>query len=134
MNANPANTPDTTKPNEEQELCIQCLNPNQPGTDFCRTCGAPLSSFASTGPFERLFAEGHAYRHATEQPRNMIVVLGIWMIFGTLALTGGVFAVESWSSDSFLRVSGGTGVVLVSLILIWKTTRNYLRRKLPQPG
>src|SRR3954464_10914584 len=55
---------------EEKQLCANCMFPNYPEAHFCAKCGAPLSSYASTGPFESLFAEGHVYRQATEQPRK----------------------------------------------------------------
>ena len=42
---------------QEQELCLQCLEPNLPGTHFCRKCGGQLTAYAATGPFEALFAE-----------------------------------------------------------------------------
>lgn len=110
----------------EQELCPQCLEQNQPGTNFCRNCGAPLSAYAATGPFERLFAEGNAYRQAAEQPHRPIVVLGIWLIFGIGALIGIGMAVGSPNVSSIVI---GTAVAAFSGFIIAKTTRNYRRRQ-----
>src|SRR3954468_17407853 len=73
---------------EEKQLCANCMFPNYPEAHFCTKCGAPLSSYASTGPFESIFAEGHVYRQAVEKPRSLTVVLGIWILFGLMALTG----------------------------------------------
>src|SRR5438128_3538672 len=73
---------------DEKQLCISCMFPNEPSAHFCSKCGAPMSSYAATGPFESLFAEGHVYRQAAERPRSFVVVLGIWIIFGMMALAG----------------------------------------------
>jgi hypothetical protein len=87
MSNNPSPMPEAPG-SQEQELCLQCLEPNPPGTHFCRKCGGQLTAYAATGPFEALFAEGNAYRRAAEQPQRFIVVAGIWLIFGIGAWTG----------------------------------------------
>ncbi len=109
---------------EEKQLCINCMSPNEPSAHFCAKCGAPLTPYASTGPFESLFAEGHVYRQAAEKPRSLVVLLGIWLIFGTMALAGAALL--------FIGREMGIGYVIagafflpVSLVMIWKTTRNY---------
>src|SRR3954451_837470 len=73
--------PKPSPESEEKQLCLSCMAPNEPTAHFCAKCGAPLSSYASTGPFESLFSEGAVYRQAAERPRSFIVVLGIWLIF-----------------------------------------------------
>ena len=130
MNQTPDPTADALPETEETEICIQCLVPNKPGTNFCRECGAPLSSYAATGPFESLFAEGHLYRRAAEQPRRFIVVLGIWLIFGGMAVSGTMIAVIGWKLGNGLRVPAGIAMVLFSVVLITKTTRNYRARQM----
>jgi ribosomal protein L40E len=82
------NDPIHSEAEPERQLCISCVAPNDPAAHFCVKCGAPLTSYAATAPFEHLFAEGHVYRQAAERPQRLIVVLGIWLIFGGLALTG----------------------------------------------
>lgn len=54
---------------EELEICISCAHPNSPGTHFCEHCRTPLSSYAATGPFECLFAEGDLWRKAVHHQR-----------------------------------------------------------------
>ncbi|MDB6040070.1 MAG: hypothetical protein JWM99_3911 [Verrucomicrobiales bacterium] len=127
--ANPKS--ETTQECKEQELCTQCLAGNRPGNTFCRECGAPLTSYAATGPFESLFAEGHVYRKATEQPRRFIVVLGIWLIFGSLALSGVTMILLSRRGGSAVEVILGLGLLAISLFLIAKTTKNYCKRQVP---
>lgn len=119
-------SPDGSDP---KPLCLSCLVPNDPLAHFCANCGAPLTSYAATGPIEHLFAEGHVYRQATERPKNLIVVLGIWIIFGSMALTGG--AMLFLSGDATVGYAFGAFLVPISLIIIWKTTRNYLARRQP---
>ena len=128
MSSDPNLRPDPQQENEEKELCTQCMTDNHPGSPFCQSCGAPLSSYAATAPFESLFAEGHVYRRAAEQPQRLIVVLGMWVIFGMTALGGVTITVMSWEMDSLFGVLTGIGLLAISLFLIGKTTKNYLHR------
>lgn len=85
-------------------------------------------------PFERLFAEGFIYRQAADRPRSMITVLGVWVIFGMLALVGLFFMAAPFQIRdggllaTVVAVVFGAGILAVSLAIIWKTTRNYLAR------
>jgi hypothetical protein len=101
--------------------------PNDPAAHFCAKCGAPLTSYAATGPFESLFAEGHVYRQAAERPRSMVVVLGVWLIFGMIALAGLVFVFMGRDMGIGYTAFGAL-MLAFSVVLIWKTTRNYLAR------
>jgi len=118
---------------QECELCLNCLSPNPPETHFCSDCGAPLSSYAATGPFELLFAEGHVYRNAAEKPSKPVVLFGMWLIFGLLGFGGLPILLLSVDDSSFSEVI--LAVLLLGLcpLVIAKTTRNYLRRKQFQP-
>ena len=104
------------------------MAPNQPSANFCVKCGAPLTSYASTGPFERLFAEGSVYRSAAERPRKLMVVVGIWLIFGFSACTG-VILIASMRDTGFMFGIFGAGLTALSIAMLWKTTRNYLAAK-----
>ena len=118
----------------EEQLCTSCTEPNEPSADFCVKCGAPLSSYSMIAPFERLFAEGFIYRQAADRPRNLITVLGVWFIFGMVALGGLTMIVIAFQSavDSLVAtvvaVFLGAAVLAFSLAMICKTTRNYLTR------
>jgi hypothetical protein len=118
---------------KETQLCVSCMAPNEPSAHFCAKCGAPLTSYASTGPFESLFAEGSVYRSAVERPQKPIVVFGVWLIFGTMTVAGILIASLNLSDmDIWGRMIGvliGVALVTVSATMIWKTTRNYLARK-----
>ncbi len=113
---------------DEKQLCLNCVFPNETEAHFCANCGAPLSSYAATGPFERIFAEGHVYRQAVEQPRSLVVVVGIWVIFGVPALLG--VALLSFGRDNgFGSVLFGAVLLPISLVIIVKTTQNYFLGK-----
>ena len=109
----------------EKELCRGCLAPNEPEAPFCKACGAPLSSYASTAPFESVFAEGHVYRSAVERPHKPIVLLGIWVLFGCLGLTGALFIYLGFASEGLYSALMGLFMVGVSCAIIFRTTRNY---------
>ena len=111
----------------EKQLCVKCMFPNDPLAHFCGKCGAPLSPYAATGPFESVFAEAHVYRQASESPRNVIVLLGVWLMFGTLALAGLTLLVIS-RSMGIIPGAMGAFFLMISLDMLWKTTRNYMRK------
>jgi len=110
----------------EKQLCLSCMAPNDAAAHFCAKCGAPMSSFASTGPFEHLFAEGAVYRQAAERPRSFVVVLGVWFIFGCVALIAVFMMAVMPFVPSF--VFGGF-MLLIALMMIWKTTRSYFANR-----
>ena len=120
-------TPQQPADSDEKQLCVSYMFPNEPAAHFCAKCGAPLTSYAATGPFEHLFAEGHAYRQAAERPRSFIVVLGIWLIFGMMALAGAALLfIGREVGIEYIVV--GAFLLPISLVMIWKTTRSYLAR------
>ena len=98
--------------------------PNEQSAHFSADCGAPMSSYAATGPFESIFAEGHVYRQAAERPRRFIVVLGVWLIFGMMASAGAtlIFIGRELGIEYLIA---GAFLLPISLVMIWKTTRNY---------
>ncbi len=117
---------------EEKQLCVRCMAPNDPTVNFCAECGSPLSSYASTGPFEHLLAEGSVYRQAAEHPQKLVVVIGVWLMFGIFALTGLAFLIKGMKgslTETFFGVVIGLPMVVVAVVMIRKTTRNYGARK-----
>ncbi len=87
-----------------------------------------MTSYSTTGPMEQLFAEGHAYRQAAEQPRRFIVLLGIWMIFGTSAFLGVAWA-EYGAATNLVWLILGTVTSVLSVVMIVKTTRSYFAER-----
>ena len=115
-------------PGAEKQLCVSCMFPNEPQAHFCTKCGAPLTSYAATGPFESMFAEGHVYRQAAERPHRFIVVLGIWLIFAAIAFIG-VVMIQAGVRFMFGFVVVGAILISLSLMMIVKTTRNYFAKR-----
>jgi hypothetical protein len=128
MSPSPEQNPQPDGEAGEKQLCMNCVVPNDPAAHFFVKCGAPLSSYAETGPVESLFAEGHNNRHAAERPRNMIVVLGICLIFGTVALTGTLLIVVGREAGLGYVALGAFGLA-ISVTIILKTVGNYLAQK-----
>jgi len=130
MNTTENNVPSSDAEVVERELCRICLEPNEPGATFCKDCGAPLSSYAATGPFESIFTEGHVYRQAAQRPEKLIVLLGMWLIFGFVDVVGFfVFALNSGKYEyesAWFRLFGLMIAGIASAIL-WRTTRNFFR-------
>src|SRR5262245_46870351 len=118
------NNPQPGLESKEKQLCVSCMFPNEPEAHFCAKCGAPMTPYAATGPFESLFAEGHVYRQAAERPRSFIVVLGIWIIFGAFGLAG-VVLVAVGRDSGFGFVVVGALLIALAVVMIAKTTRNY---------
>ena len=113
---------------DEQQLCISCTFPNDPEAHFCVKCGAPLTAYSATAPLERILAEGYIYRQASERPRKLVVVLGVWMIFGVLGMQGFLIA---WVGRElgFVWILAGVLLMAISVVMIAKTTRNYLSQR-----
>lgn len=113
-------------------LCISCATPNDPVANFCQHCGAPMTSYASTGPFESLFSEGRAYREAADHPRSPVVLLGVWLLFGVMFLGGLLLTTPAVKGDFLLAIPGAL-LMGVSLMMLVKTTRNYIagRKQMP---
>lgn len=110
---------------DSSQLCPGCMEINEPRAHFCTGCGAPLSSYAATAPFERIMAEGHAYRSAVENPRSPVILAGIWMIFGTMALGSAALLFSKVSTD-LMQTGVGIFMLFVSVIMLWRTTAGYL--------
>ena len=87
-----------------------------------------MSPYAATGPFESVLAEGHVYRQAAERPRSIIVVLGIWLTFGMIAVAGAMMLFLGREIGIEYLIAGAF-LLPVSLLMIWKTTKNYLARR-----
>lgn len=121
--------PDPTEPSTEEEtpLCLGCLTPNLAAAHFCVKCGAPMTTYAATGPFESLFAEGHAYRQAAEHPTRFVVVAGVWLIFGPIGL-GSLAVIFMGSRRDIVPLIVGGFLLAISLAMLWRTTHAYLTR------
>jgi len=120
-------------------LCPHCMQPNTEGADFCVKCGTPLTAHAEIDPMGRIFAQGDTFRKAVAGSPKLIVVVGMWLIFG-MGFLGLVLAIPSIPGSR--GVSGAKEVVMlvmwwgillatgiVSGLILFRTTRNYFRMK-----
>jgi hypothetical protein len=128
MPEDPQNDSPTLEEADGQQLCISCACLNDPEAHFCRRCGAPLTSYSATGPLERILAEGYIYRQAAERPRKFIVVLGVWLIFGPMIMAGAMMILMGRKDDFLYGALFGAYVLVASVVMIVRTTRNYLAR------
>src|ERR1700722_13210087 len=71
---------------EERVICPNCFTPNSEREHFCRKCGTPLTSAAVPDPLGQIYSEGDTYRKAIASPTKPIVLIGMWLIFGPMAL------------------------------------------------
>lgn len=75
----------------ETETCISCLQTNIPDTHFCRHCGTPLTCYATTAPFEHIFAFGDFLRKATRpgrwnKPVRICILACVYLILFSVLL------------------------------------------------
>src|SRR5690606_2496321 len=117
---------------DERELCLACLTPNELSAHFCAQCGAPLTSYAATGPIEYILAEGYAYRRAVERPRSLTVVLGIWLLFGANvpAALLGIAVGSSEGAEGRSMIALCVFMLATSLAILWRATWSSEERRL----
>jgi hypothetical protein len=112
------------------DLCPACLAELTAGCGFCPQCAAPVTPTVAISPFERIFSEGYIYRQAVAAPRKLIVVIGIWLVFLPLFLSGGMMLVwDTFSREMpMLYVFGAVFTSIIGGLGLFQVTRNYLRR------
>ena len=71
-----------TEENSGQPVCPKCLRPNTADKHFCVHCNAPLTTFATTAPYEHILAGGFAVRTASSALTKPIILIGMWLLFG----------------------------------------------------
>lgn len=118
---------------DSSQLCPGCMEINEARAHFCTRCGAPLSSYAATAPFERIMAEGHAYRSAVENPRSPMILADIWVIFGPMTLGSAALLLGRGPADP-LQTGLAVFILAVSVLMLWRTTAGYFaaRRRLAE--
>jgi len=128
---------DDTTPPDGSLLCTSCLQPNPPETPFCKRCGAPIGAISAVGPLESLYAEGFAYRKATEGKPKTIVLIGMWLLFlpplaGTIVLMADTANHrQGWSA--VLQLIWFLLLAIVFVIILTKVTMNYCKKSQAAP-
>ncbi len=118
------NSSTTNHQQDDQDIivCPGCLHEQPEGPHFCADCGAPLTAFSTVGPFERIFAQGHALRRSVSGPSSKIVVAGMWLLILPHFIL--LLSVRDLSSIAFLLILG-----TIYAILLYRVTKNYLSHR-----
>lgn len=112
-------------------VCMSCMTPNDSSDKSCQNCRALLSVTSSLDPVQTIQNEGALLRKAVYTRPKFIVLFGTWLLFvpwlfGTIFI--GIEIVANWDGvTSLLFLLGGIALFLMSLILIFKVTRNYFK-------
>ncbi len=104
-------------------------------------------------PMGQVYTAGHAYRQATGKPVNLIIVLGVWLIFApqlvplvfiTLGITQSLVqssaGLDYSGFNTYDFFSGLLGILItlgmsvVSFLIIFKTTRGYIHTRRRERG
>jgi hypothetical protein len=109
----------------EAVVCPKCLLANSPTAAFCVDCGAPIGMVAAVDPLQHIYAEGFAYRSAVDGPPNLIVLVGMWLIFAPI-----VFATPLLVFGDFIRAFSPRLLFLFlgacSAVVLFRSTKNYI--------
>lgn len=116
---------------ESGVLCPSCLLANSSMAAFCGDCGAPIGMVSTIDPIQSIYAEGFAYRSAVEGTPRLIVVVGMWMLFGPLAVIAPILTFSNASTPDAVDLLQPEGIplplfVLGSAVILYRTTKNYV--------
>ena len=108
---------------EDSVVCPKCLLANSPTAAFCADCGAPIGMVASVDPLQHIQAEGFAYRSAVDGPPNLIVLIGMWLLFAPVAFATPflVFSTEYLPPRLLFLLLG-----VCSFVVLYRSTKNYI--------
>ena len=123
------------------KLCPHCLTENDASAHMCRQCLTPMTFFAATVPVFSVWAECDTYYKASRSPAKLIVVLGMWLLFGPWFLVCAVAACvtvdvalfEPWyrggNVAALLLLIPLAAIGCVPVILLMRTTRKFFGRR-----
>jgi hypothetical protein len=106
-------------------VCPKCLRSNSTTAAFCADCGAPIGMVAAVDPIQQIHAEGFAYRSAVDGPPKLIILIGMWLLFGPLALMGPTLLIDG-ASNGIPKAILFNILSACSAIILYRTTRNYI--------
>jgi hypothetical protein len=117
-------------------LCPSCLTENDPKDVFCSKCNASIGQQATIDPVTSAISEGRAMTDAIRQPKKLIIVIGMWLFYGTAIAVYLIILIGTQYKDiiDFGIFNAWPFVIFGTLILFCLffpilTTRNYLRYK-----
>lgn len=119
-------------------VCPHCAGENHPNAVLCRHCQGPMISAASTDPLRSISARGDVFSRAASRPQSRVVLIGMWVLFGSLILWF-LSCLRPWMAIpngawtmkhvyTLLAALGFTALLCaLPVAILWRTTRNYLR-------
>jgi hypothetical protein len=121
------------------QACPVCSERVEKGTHFCRKCGTPLTTFATTDPLQAVRAQGEMVRGAMKKP-SRLVVAGIWLLFGPPCVALGfclfLLLADADPNTGVVEKFIGTVILLFVIALyvaiIRRVTRKFLASKAKQ--
>ncbi len=113
------------EPHPDGVVCPKCLHANSEAAAFCADCGAPIGMVATIDPIQHIHAEGFGYRSAVEGPPKLIIVIGMWLIFGPTVLVVPFIIRDASSFGDPGSIFFGL-IVLCYAIILYRTTKNYI--------
>jgi|GEM_PF-5014320 len=124
----------------EVPLCLSCWTPQGPRADFCSACGAPVSTMATVGPIETIWAWAWALGAAGRWKWTRVVsLLAVWP-YVAAEVVAFLFLFElpldgprSWTNGPVLAV-WLVWLTVQALVLRYVTLRWWRLRGAPAPS
>ncbi|MGV7224742.1 MAG: hypothetical protein ACQ9MH_24890 [Nitrospinales bacterium] len=113
----------------QTKSCPSCLTVNGTSVAFCSKCGLPIGDYVNLDPVGQIKSQGHLFREATNRPRSLIILIGLWIYFG-LTIVGMSLVIFFSNTDfHFLTDLFFIGILVVSCLILIKATKNYFNKK-----
>ena len=109
--------------------CPSCLTENNTSADFCSECGHPIGNFVNLDPVDQIQSQGHLFMEATNNPRSLIIIVGLWLYFGIAIIGVSLFLFFSNQDLPFMLNLFLIGIAILGGLILHKATKNYLNRK-----
>ena len=117
----------------EEVICPYCLKENRVTSHFCVNCTTPLTSHAAIDPLGQIHATGDTYRKAKNHPTKFLVILGLWVHFGsqivfplcTLLPAPNLVNTSDNIPSTLNLVFVVPVVIIIYSLILWTATKNY---------
>ena len=118
------------QPLQNTILCLACMKENNGAATFCRFCNHALSLTNNPDHLQKIAMEGAVYAKAVEVKPNIVVVVGVWLLFFPILIV-------SLPSAISMMLEGGGGsasfvmfwLLIITAVfsgaMLYKVTRNY---------
>jgi len=107
------------------------MKPNDREAAYCVNCNTPMNLSNSNDPIQRLPAEGYAYRKAAEMKPNIVVLIGVWLLFLPGLVFFGLYAISlifgfaGGGIDNFVWFWVSFAIAVFSFVMLYKVSKNY---------